>query len=115
MVAAGLGAECLNMVAAWRADGGELTPELARALFEISYVLGYAGAGVGIGILLLAVAAVALRSRALMPRWLACSLCVVGLAFLTPLSRFLLAPSVLLLVVVSAQLLRHSAGPSIRP
>ena len=112
LVAAGLGAETINMVGALRADDGQLTPELGRALFEISYVLGYNGAGVGIGILLLAIAAVALRARALMPRWLALLLFVVGLAFVTPLSRFLLAPSILLLAVASVQLLRVSA-PSV--
>jgi hypothetical protein len=109
LVAAGLGAESLNMVGAWRADDGQLTPELGRALFEISYVLGYNGAGVGIGILLLATTAVALRAGTLMPRWLAFLLFVVGLAFITPLSRFLLAPSILLLAVASIQLLRASA------
>jgi hypothetical protein len=109
LVAAGLGAETLNMVGAWRADDGQLTPELGRALFEISFVLGYNGAGVGIGVLLLAIAAVALRARALMPRRLALLLCLVGLAFITPLSRFLLAPSILLLVLASVQLLRASA------
>lgn len=106
LVAAGLGAETLNMVGAWRAEDGQLTSELGRALFEISYVLGYNGAGVGIGILLLAIAAVALRARALMPRRLAFRLLVVGLAFITPLSRFLLGPSILLLAVASVQLLR---------
>lgn len=107
-MAAGLGAETINMVGALRADGGQLTPDLGRALFEISYVLGYNGAGGGIGILVLAVAAVALRTRTLMPHWLAILLFVIGLAFFTPLSRFLLGPSVLLLAVVSAQLLRAS-------
>lgn len=110
LVAAGLGAETLNMVGAWRAEDGQLTPELGRALFEISYVLGYNGAGVGIGILLLAIAAVALRAEGLMPRWLALLICVVGLAFITPLSRFLLAPSILLLAAASVQLLRTSAA-----
>jgi hypothetical protein len=109
LVTAGLGAETLNMVGAWRADDGQLTPELGRALFEISYVLGYNGAGVGIGTLLLVIAAVALRARALMPRWLALLMGVVGLAFITPLSRFLLAPSILLLAIASVQLLRTSA------
>jgi hypothetical protein len=109
LVAAGLGAETLNMVGAWRAAEGQLTPGLGRALFEISYVLGYNGAGVGIGILLLATATVALRARALMPRWLALLFCLVGLAFISPLSRFLLAPSILLLVVASVQLLRNKA------
>jgi hypothetical protein len=109
-MAAGLGAETINMVGALRADGGELTRELGQALFEVSYVLGYNGAGVGIGIFALAIAAVALRSRALLPRWLALLLLMVGVAFLTPLSRFLLGPSILLLAVVSANLLRPSAS-----
>jgi hypothetical protein len=109
LVAAGLGAETINMVGALRASDGQLTPELGRALFEISYVLGYNGAGVGIGILVLATAAVALRARALMPRWLAVVLLVIGVAFITPLCRFMLGPSVLVLAAVSAQLLRASA------
>ncbi len=106
LVVAGLGAETINMVGAFRAEDGQLTPELGRALFEISYILGYNAAGVGIGIVALAVAAVALRSKTLMPRWLALLLLVAGLAFITPLSRFLLGPAVLLLAVVSATLLR---------
>jgi hypothetical protein len=108
-VATGLGAETINMAGALRAEHGQLSAELGRALFEISYVLGYNAAGVGVGILILAVAAAALRARSLLPRGLALVLIVVGLAFLTPLSRFLLAPSFLLLLVASAQLLRSSA------
>jgi hypothetical protein len=108
-VAAGLGAETINMVAALRAEDGQLTPELGRALFEISYVLGYNGAGVGIGIVVLAIAMVGLRAKTLMPRWLAVLLLVVGVAFLTPLCRFLLGPSVLALAVVSARLVKTSA------
>lgn len=113
LAAAGIGAETINMAGALRAEGGQLTPELGRALFEISYSLGYSGAGVGIGILLLATAAVAFRARALMPRWFAFFLAVVGLAFITPLSRFLLAPSLLLLAGVSVQLLRAPASDAV--
>jgi hypothetical protein len=109
-MAAGLGAETINMVGAMRADAGQLTPELGRVFFEVSYVLGYNGAGVGIGIFGLAIATVALRSRALLPRWLALILIVLGVAFITPLSRFLIGPSILLLAVVSASLLRPSKG-----
>lgn len=108
LVATGLGAETINMVGALRAGDGQLTPELARSLFDISYVLGYNAAGVGIAILVLAIAAAALRTRTLLPRWLALTLLPVGLAFVTPLSRFLLAPAVLLLAAGSAQLLRAS-------
>jgi hypothetical protein len=115
MVAAGLGAETINMVGALRADDGHLTKELGQAVFEISYVLGYNAAGVGIGVLLLATAAVALRARALLPRWLALLLAVVGLACLTPLSRFLLGPSVLLLAVLSARFLRAPAPDAAGP
>ncbi|HEU4906239.1 MAG TPA: hypothetical protein VFT19_09015 [Solirubrobacterales bacterium] len=107
-MAAGLGAETINMVGALRADAGQLSPELGRALFEISYILGYNGAGVGIGIFALASAVVALRSRAVLPRWLALLLLALGIAFLTPISRFLLAPSLLLLAVVSVSLVRSS-------
>lgn len=110
MVIAGLGAETINMVGALRAEDGTLSPQLGRALFEISYVLGYNGAGVGIGILLLATAAVALRAPSLMPRWLALLLFIAGLAFITPLSRFLLIPALVLLAVVSASMLRASAS-----
>jgi hypothetical protein len=109
LVAAGLGAETFNMVGAWRADSGQLTPGLGRMLFETSYVLGYNAAGVGIGTLLLAISTVALRARTSMPRWFAIFLFVGGLAFLSPLSRFLLAPSILLLAVASIQLVRVSA------
>jgi hypothetical protein len=105
----GLGAETINMAGALRAGDGELTKGLGAALFEISYVLGYDAAGVGVGILLLATAAVALRARAHLPRWLALPLLTVGVAFLTPLSRFLLGPSVLLLAAASVQLLRVPA------
>ena len=106
LVAAGLGAETINMLGALRAGDGQLTPGLGRALFEISYVLGYNGAGVGVGIFVMAVAVVALRARALMPGWLAIVLLLIGVAFITPLCRFLLAPSVLVLAVVSVRLLR---------
>jgi len=109
-IVTGIGAETINMAGALRADDGSLTPELGRVFFEISYVLGYPAAGVSIGILLLATAAVALRARALMPRWLAFFLVVLGLAFVTPLSRFLLAPSLLLLIGASVRLLRTSAS-----
>lgn len=110
-VASGLGAETINMVGALRAEDGELTPQLAQALFEISYVLGFNGAGVGLGTFLLAIATVALRANALMSRPLALALVVVGIAFLTPLVQFLLPPAVLALAVVSVYLLR-SDGPS---
>src|SRR4051794_9198329 len=89
-MAAGLGAETINMVGALRADDGRLTHDLGQALFEISYILGFNGAGVGLGVMVLAIAAVALRTRSMMPRWLACILAAGGVAFITPLSRFLL-------------------------
>ncbi|HEX8119785.1 MAG TPA: hypothetical protein VF549_00835 [Solirubrobacteraceae bacterium] len=110
MCAAGLAAESINMAAALRAGDGKLSEELARSLFEISYVSGYNAAGIGIGILLLAAGAAALRREGLMPRWTAWIAIVLGLAFLTPLSLYLLAPAVLLLGVVSALLLRQAAA-----
>ena len=110
LLAAGLGAESINMAAALRAGDGSLSPELARALFETSYVLGYNAAGIGVGVLVLAVAAVALRSRSLLPRAVALLLVVFGLACLTPLIRYLVGPAVVLLAVGSAGLLRRPRG-----
>jgi hypothetical protein len=110
VVAAGLGAETINMVGAARADDGQLTPELGRALFEISYVLGYNGAGLGICVLVSATAAVALRVPAFLPRWLGPLLLVIGFAFITPLSRFLMVPAVLALAAVSVRFLWTSAS-----
>jgi len=98
-IGAGLGAETINMVGALRAADGELSEPLAQALFEISYVLGYNAAGVGIGVLVLATAAVALRRGVLLPRWLAVLALPLGIALLTPLSQFVVGPSILLLVI----------------
>lgn len=109
-VAVGLGAETINMVGALRADDGTLTPQLAQALFEISYVLGYNAAGVGIGIVILGIAAVALRSKSLMPSWLAVLLLIVGLAFLTPLSIVLIGPAVVALAIASVWLIGASTA-----
>jgi len=109
-LAAGLGAETINMAAALRAADGELTESLAQALFEISYVLGYNAAGIGIGMLAIATAAVALRTTALLPRWLAVIGLALGVALLTPLSQYVLGPSFLFLLALSVLLLRGSAA-----
>jgi hypothetical protein len=105
VVAAGLGAETINMAGALRAEHGQLTPELSRALFEISYVLGYNAAGVGIAVLLGAIVGVAWRSSSLLPRWTAPPLLLLAVAFLTPLCRLLLGPAIVLLAIVSIRLL----------
>jgi hypothetical protein len=110
-MAAGVGAETINMAAALRAADGELTESLAQALFDISYVLGFNAAGIGIGLLTLATAAVALRARALLPRWLAVVGLALGMALLTPLSQYVLGPSFLLLLTMGVLLLRGSAVP----
>ncbi len=108
-LATGLAAETINMAAALRAGDGELTQSLAQALFDTSYVLGYNAAGIGIGLLALATGSVALRARAMLPRWLAVVSVVLGVALLTPLSRYVLGASFLLLLVLGVLLLRGSA------
>ena len=108
-VAAGVGAETINMAAALRAGDGELTEAFAQAAFEISWVLGYNAAGIGIGLVALAAGAVALRGGALLPRWLAVVAIVLGAALLTPLSEFALGPSFVVLLVLGVLVLRGSA------
>jgi hypothetical protein len=108
-LAAGVGAETINMAAALRAGDGELTESLALALFDTSYVLGYNAAGIGMGLLALATGAAALRAGALLPRWLAVVGLALGLALLTPLSQYVLGPGFLFLLVLGALLLRGSA------
>jgi hypothetical protein len=113
-LAAGIGAETINMAAAVRAGDGELTKSLAQALFDISYVLGFNAAGVGIGLLTLATGAAALRARALLPRWLAVVALTLGVALLTPLSQYVLGPAFLLLLILGVLLLRGSGIPAAR-
>jgi hypothetical protein len=112
-LAAGLGAETINMAAALRAGDGELTQPLALALFDTSYVLGYNAVGIGLGLLALATGAAALRARALLPRWLAIVFLAVGVTMLTPLVQYVLGPSFLLLLALGALLLRGSAAPAV--
>ncbi len=114
-LAAGAGAETINMAAALRASDGELTEPLAQTLFDISYVLGTNAAGIGFGLLTLATSAVALRARALLPRWLAVVGLAVGVALITPLAAYTIdeytvGPSLLLLLALGVLLLRSSAG-----
>jgi hypothetical protein len=119
-LAAGLGAESVNLAAALRAGDGELTEPLALALFDISYVFGSYATGIGFGGAMLAIGAVALRSGKLLPRWLAFVAVVIGLAMVTPLAGYLLgeytvAPCFLLLAVLGVLLLRGSALGSRTP
>jgi hypothetical protein len=119
-LAAGLGAESVNMAAALRAGDGELTEPLALALFDISYVFGSYASGIGFGVVMLAIGAVALRSGALLPRWLAVVAMVIGLAMVTPVAGYVLgeytvAPCFLLLAILGVLLLRGSAVPDVGP
>ncbi len=90
--AAGVGAETINMAAALQAQHATLTAPVAQALFDISYVLGYYAGGIGLG---------CWRSPSppwrcgmrRSPRSLALVGIPLGVALLTPLSRYALAPS----------------------
>ena len=86
-LAAGLGAETINMAAALRAQDGELSPALAQSLFEISQILGSTASAVGVGVFALATAAVALRTGQVLPRWVAVAVGVIGVVLLTPVSQ----------------------------
>jgi hypothetical protein len=110
-LAAGLGAEGINMAAALRAGDGELTEPVAIALFDISYFFGSSGAGIGFGLFTFATGAVALRAKALLPRWLALAAVMIGVALVTPLcgwvlGEYAIGPSCLLLLFLGVKLLR---------
>jgi hypothetical protein len=112
-MAAGLGAETINMVGALRARDGELSDALAQSLFEISQVFGSTASGLGLGIFALATAAVALRSGLVLPRWLAVVTAFVGIALLTPVSRVAEVPGAALVaitLIVGVLLLRTPVG-----
>jgi hypothetical protein len=113
-LAAGLGAESVNTAAALRADDGELTEPLALALFDISYVFGSYATGIGFGVATLAIGLAALRSGALLPRWLGFTAVAIGVAMVTPLAGYVLgeytlAPCFVLFAVLGVLLLRGSA------
>ena len=112
--ATGIGAETINMAAALRAGDGDLDPELARALFETSQILGSTATGVGLGVFAVATAAVTLRTRRVLPRWLALATLIGGLVALTPIAHVNeLAGAFLVFVTVSVAvtLLRPRALP----
>jgi hypothetical protein len=115
LLAAGVGAETINMAGAMRAADGDLSPELGRAVFEISYVLGYNGAGVGGGIALLAVAGAAWRSPRFLPGWAAPVLAVAALLLMTPLSVYLLAPAVVVFAIVAGRMVLRGLSPRPSP
>jgi hypothetical protein len=113
-LAAGFGAESVNMAAALRAGDGELSQPLALALFDVSYIFGSYATGIGFGVAMLAVGAVALRSGALLPRWVGLVALVLGLAMVTPLAGYVLgeytvAPCFVLFAILGMLLLRGSA------
>ena len=115
-LAAGLGAESVNLAAALRADDRELTEPLALALFDISYIFGSYAAGIGFGLATLAIGVAALRSGALLPRWLGFVAVVIGIAMVTPLAgyamgEYTVAPSFVLFAVLGLFLLRGSGRP----
>jgi hypothetical protein len=112
-MAAGIGAESINMAAALRSRDDDLSAELAQSLFENSQILGSAATGVGLGAFALATAAVTLRTRAVLPRWIAVGTGVLGAALLSPLAHvnwFAGAALVLITGAISAVLLRESAA-----
>jgi hypothetical protein len=112
VMAAGLGAETINMVGALRAGDGELDSGLARSVFEISQALGSIASGMGLGLFALATAASLFRTRVALPRWVALSLAVAGVALLTPLASIAELPGALLVAItltIGVQLLRMPA------
>ena len=109
--ATGLGAESVNMIGGLRAAEGQVDATLARAVHEISQMLGSVASGVGVGVFALALAVAAHRSGALMPRYAAAIIAVSGLAALSPLSHFNVVPGFLLILVTLTAATALLRGP----
>lgn len=112
LCAVGLGAETINMVGAVRAnaDGG-LSPEAAQIYLEVSSALGYWAAGAAMAIFAGSTALVALRTGAILPRWLAWASLVLAAALLTPIlttsaGKFAFVLPLILIAVLSARIHR---------
>jgi hypothetical protein len=116
-MAAGIGAETINMAAALSAREGVLDHALARSLFEASQALGASATGVGMGVFSLAAGLDVLRTSVL-PRWLALAMLVVGLVLLSPLAHVNWVAGAALVLITSAisfALFTQPASPSVRP
>ena len=98
-VAAGVGAESVNMIGGLRAAEGRVDAALARSVHEISQMFGSVASGVGVGVFALALAAAGLRTRRLMPRYAVAIIAVAGVAALSPLSYLNVVPGGLLILV----------------
>jgi hypothetical protein len=114
-MAAALGAESINLVAALRARDGELSDPLAQSLFETSQILGSTASGVGLGVFALATAAVALRTGLVLPRAPAIATAAIGVVVLSPLSHVNWVAGAALVVIaatIAAALAPGSFGSS---
>ena len=97
--AVGLGAETINLVAAMRADDGELTAEAAQIYFDVSFMFGYTAAAVAMAALAAPIALIAMRAGRSLTGWLAWSVVAVSVVMLIPqlsLLRLFAVPVVLL-------------------
>jgi hypothetical protein len=104
-LAAGLGAETINMVGALRAESDRgITPEAAQVYFDVSQVLGFNAAGAGLAVALAATAVIALRAGELLPRWLAILMLLIAVTLFTPLVRVTFAVAFLVLPMISVLL-----------
>jgi len=119
--AIGVGAEGINLMAALRAQDGDLTPALGQSLFEISQFFGSAGAGIAMGVFAVATGAATWRTPGVLPRWVAAFCIVVGLVLLTPLAHINVVAGIALIVLsieIPLQLLRRrepGAQPAAAP
>ena len=110
-MAAGMGAESINMIGGLRASENTLTPELAHAVYEIPQVLGSFAAALGLGVFALTSGLAALRSGAL-PRQVSLIVLGSGVLLLTPLSYLNVIAGGLMIAVsllIAVPLLRRRA------
>ncbi len=108
IAAVGLGAETINLVAAMRAEDGELTAEAAQIYFDVSFMFGYPAAGLAIATFATPIALIAMRGGRPLMGWLAWLVVAVSLLMLIPQLSILtlFAVPVVLLGALSVQIHR---------
>jgi hypothetical protein len=100
-----IASDWINLAAVFRADGdGAIDPAVAASLSDVAGGFLGGGAALGIGVLVAAAAVVALRSNAVLPRWLAWISLALAVLIVSPVGYIRTAIAAIWLLIVSVTL-----------